>query len=181
MNKQDIDIANELKLKKYEKVIDYVELTQRELIKLWQTSDSNDLEHMILHTRNILNFCMDSVCQDKLCTALIRCGALIGTLETIQKIMYEKNMDLWLQNRMPNGITSNRNFLKIIQILHLNGVISHDEMIEKIQACDDPDFVTTINIMTDLQLINVTELGKNNSYSLTDAGVRYAGFFKEPN
>lgn len=181
MNKQDIDIVKEFKSKDYEKVIDYVDLTQQELIKLWKTENSNSLEHMILTTRNVLNFWMDSVCQDRLCATLIRCGALIGTLETIEKLIYEKNMDLWQKNRIPKAITSNRIFSKIIQILDSNGVMIHNEMIEKMQSYDNPDIVAAINIMSNLQLINIIKLGKSNLYSLTDAGIRYARNLKVSN
>lgn len=174
MFKADIDITQEFKSKNYAKIIDYVDQIQQRLIKLWQTEDNNSVEHMILMSRNILNFWVDSIHKNRLYTALIRRGALIGSLETIEKLLYEENMDLWLQKKLPEYISSIKYLSDIIQLLDIKGVMTHGEIMNTLQINDIHTLTETMKKIEDLQLINVSSSGNNNLYSLTDIGIRYA-------
>ena len=96
----NIDLVQEFTSENYEKIICCADDAQRELIYHWHVKDSLVAEQLILMSRSILNFWTDSIIKNRLWTALIRCGAWIGTLETIEKHIYEKNMDSWSQKRI---------------------------------------------------------------------------------
>lgn len=174
MIRSDIDINQEFKSKNYEKIINYMDQNQEELLRLWRAADNRALEHMILMLNNTINFWEDSIKHNRLWMTLIKCGELIGTLNIIKKMIYEKNMDSWLQNKIPNDILSNKECIKIIQLLAINGVMDIIEIINKLDECNDSDIITAVNVISDLQLINITNIGKCNLCSLTDFGVRYA-------
>ena len=95
---ENIDISQELALKNYEKVIEYANDAQERLIHSWQIRDKSMLEQLLLIGRNILNFWTDSIVRKRLWMALVRCGAWLGTMETIQKLNYEESMDAWAGN-----------------------------------------------------------------------------------
>ena len=86
----NIDLMHEFTSENYEKIICCADDAQRELIYHWHVKDSLVAEQLILMSRSILNFWTDSIIKNRLWTALIRCGAWIGTLETIEKHIYEK-------------------------------------------------------------------------------------------
>lgn len=174
MMESDIDISQELKSKNYEKIINYMDQNQKKLLRLWQTLDNRALEHMILMLNNTINFWEDSIKHNRLWMTLIKCGELIGTLNIIKKMIYEKNMDSWLQNRILNDILSNKECIKIIQLLEIDGVIDISEIINKLNECNESDIITAVKVISDFQLINVTNIGKYSLCSLTDFGVRYA-------
>ena len=169
-----IDLAQEFASGNYEKVINYVEQIQRELTSIWQSGDSKTLEQMILMSRNIFNFWTDSVSQDRFHAALIRCGALIGTLETIGKSMYENNMDFWIQKRVDDIDLLNNHLAEIIELIDAKKVISHDELIKELHVDCTSALTEFIKNAVDLQLIHINRLGKYQTYSLTDVGMRYA-------
>lgn len=92
-----LDVAQEFSLKNYEKITEYADEVQEDLIHNWQVKNREELQKFILFSRHILNFWLDSIDRNRLWNALIRCGAWIGTLETIERSVYEENMDRWLQ------------------------------------------------------------------------------------
>ncbi len=169
-----IDIAQELAAKNYEVVIDYANETQRKLISNWHGKDGSALEQLILMSRNILNFWADSIVRKRLWVALVRCGAWIGTLETIEKSVYEESMDLWLKKRLHKSISSIKHLTEILRLLEVRGVMNHGEIVEELQLKYASTLTEIIKKTANLGLIEVEKAGKYSLYSLTDAGVRYA-------
>lgn len=169
-----IDIAQELASKNYEVVVDYANETQRKLIRNWHEKDGNALEQLILMSRNILNFWIDSIAKKRLWVALVRCGAWVGTLETIEKSIYEESMDLWFQKRLRKNVSSIKHFTEIIRLLEVKGVMTHGEMVEALQLKHASTLTEIMKKTADLEFVEVEKAGKYNLYSLTEAGVRYA-------
>lgn len=169
-----IDIAQELAAKNYEKLIDYANEAQEELIHNWQVRNRKGLEHLMLISRNILNFWTDSIVKKRLWVALVRCGAWIGTMETIEKSVYEESMDMWLQKRMARKISSIKNLPEILQLLEIKGVMTHGELTEELGLNHASTLTEIMKKIADLELIEISRSGKYHLYSLTDAGVRYA-------
>lgn len=101
MNKiqQELNIGHAISAENYDEVIDYANDTQIRLIREWRNENNDELENQILLNQGILGFWQDSIADKKLYNALIRCGALIGTIETIEKQLYEKDMCLWEEKR----------------------------------------------------------------------------------
>ena len=169
-----IDIAQELSDKNYEKLIGYADEIQKEVIHHWQTKDNRALEGLILKSRNILNFWTDSIIKKRLWVALVRCGAWIGTLETIEKSLCEESMDLWSQKRLYKNISSIKHLTEIIRLLEVKGVMTHSEMVEELHLRHASTLTEIMKKVAELELVDVRRAGKYNLYSLTDAGVRYA-------
>lgn len=172
--KTTIDISQELAFKNYEKVIGYANDAQEELIHNWQLKDRAALEHLMLVSRNILNFWTDSIVKKRLWVALVRCGAWLGTMETIQKSVYEESMDLWSVKRLYKKIASIKNLPEILQLLEIKGVMTHGEMVEELHLNHSSTLTEIIKKIADLDIIDIRKAGKFNLYSLTDAGIRYA-------
>lgn len=170
----NIDIAEELVEKNYERVIDYANETQRKLIYNWHVKDNKILERLILQSRNILNYWFDSITKKRLWVALVRCGAWIGTLETIEKSVYEENMDLWAQRRLQKSISSIKHVPEIIGLLEVKGVMTHSELVDELHLKHASTLTEIMKKTADLDLIKIRKAGKYNLYSLTDIGVRYA-------
>lgn len=158
----------------YEKIICCADDAQRELIYHWHVKDSLVAEQLILMSRSILNFWTDSIIKNRLWTALIRCGAWIGTLETIEKHIYEKNMDSWSQKRIYKNLLSIKHFDEILRLLEVKGVMTHGEMVEKLHLNNSSTLTEVIKKTRDFDIIDIKKSGKYKLYSLTDAGVRYA-------
>lgn len=169
-----IDIAEEFSMKNYDKIIEYANGMQEELIHKWHINDSNALEHIILKSRNMLNYWTDSIIKKRLWVALIRCGAWIGTLETIEKSIYEKSMDKWLQKRTLKRISAVKNLPEIMQLLEIKGIMTHGELVEELKLNHSSTLTEIMKKIAELDLITSSKSGKYSLYSLTDAGVRYA-------
>lgn len=174
-----IDISKELASKNYEKVIGYANDAQEELIYKWQIKDKTALEHLILVGRNILNFWMDSIIKKRLWVALVRCGAWLGTMETIQKLTYEESMDQWSARRLSKKISSIKNLPEILQLLEVKGVMTHSEIVEKMHFNHPSTLTEIMKKVAGLNIIDIRKSGKYSLYSLSDAGVRYAKQMRE--
>ena len=170
----NIDLVQEFTSENYEKIICCADAAQRELIYHWHVKDSLVAEQLILMSRSILNFWTDSIIKNRLWTALIRCGAWIGTLETIEKHIYEKNMDSWSQKRIYKNLLSIKHFDEILRLLEVKGVMTHGEMVEKLHLNNSSTLTEIIKKTRDFDIIDIKKSGKYKLYSLTDAGVRYA-------
>lgn len=170
----NIDLVQEFTSENYEKIICCADDAQRELIYHWHVKDSLVAEQLILMSRSILNFWTDSIIKNRLWTALIRCGAWIGTLETIEKHIYEKNMDSWSQKRIYKNLLSIKHFDEILRLLEVKGVMTHGEMVEKLHLNNSSTLTEVIKKTRDFDIIDIKKSGKYKLYSLTDAGVRYA-------
>lgn len=170
----NIDLVQEFTSENYEKIICCADDAQRELIYHWHVKDSLVAEQLILTSRSILNFWTDSIIKNRLWTALIRCGAWIGTLETIEKHIYEKNMDSWSQKRIYKNLLSIKHFDEILRLLEVKGVMTHGEMVEKLHLSNSSTLTEIIKKTRDFDIIDIKKSGKYKLYSLTDAGVRYA-------
>lgn len=169
-----INIAQEFASENYEKIIDCADRTQAELVHNWQVQDQEELKFLMLASSNALNFWLDSIVKNKLWTALVRCGAWIGTLETIERFVHEKNMDLWLQKRIVKKISSIKHLPEILHLLEVRGMMTHSELAEKLNLNYPSTLTEIMKKIADLELITITKSGKYNLYSLTDAGIRYA-------
>ena len=170
----NIDLVQEFTSENYEKIICCADDAQRELIYHWHVKDSLVAEQLILMSRSILNFWTDSIIKNRLWTALIRCGAWIGTLETIETHIYEKNMDSWSQKRIYKNLLSIKHFDEILRLLEVKGVMTHGEMVEKLHLNNSSTLTEIIKKTRDFDIIDIKKSGKYKLYSLTDAGVRYA-------
>lgn len=171
---ENIDISQELESKNYEKLIEYANDAQERLIHSWQKHDKAMLEHLLLIGRNILNFWTDSIVRKRLWMALVRCGAWLGTMETIQKLHYEESMDAWAGKRLSKKISSIKNLPEILQLLEVKGVLTHSELSEGLHFNHLSTLTEIMKKIADMDLIDVRKAGKYNLYSLTDTGVRCA-------
>ncbi len=169
-----IDISQELASKNYEKVIEYANNAQEELLHNWQAHDGKKLDHLLLAGRNILNFWTDSIVRKRLWVALVRCGAWLGTMETIQKSTYEESMDAWSKKRHLKQISSIKRLPEILQVLEVKGVLAHNELSEELQFAHPSALTEIMKKTAHLDLINVRKVGKYRLYSLTDMGIRSA-------
>lgn len=174
-----IDISQELASKSYEKVINYANEAQRELIHNWQLHDKTVLERLLLMGRNILCFWTDSIAKKRLWVALVRCGAWLGTMETIQKLTYEENMDTWTKKRFLKQIASIKKLPDILQLLEVKGVMTHSELSEELQFRHPSALTETIKKIAEFDLINIRRVGKYSLYSLTETGIRSAKLLRE--
>lgn len=176
--KINIDIAEEFSKKNYDKIIDYINKMDEYLAEMQQSGNTKELKHTILVFTNIFNFWIDSIKENKLWSSLIRCGILVGKIEKIKELIYEHDMNLWLKKRLPDNVTSIKYFNEMIQLLKVRNIMSFEEIIEKLQSDDETVIDETLKRIYDLQLVYITQMGKNKLYSLTDAGVRYAKYSK---
>lgn len=169
-----INIAHEFESENYEKIIDCAEKTQTELIHNWQVKNKDELKYLILASSNILNFWFDSIVKNKLWTALVRCGAWIGTMETIERSVHEESMDLWIQKRIAKKISAIKHLSEILYLLEVRGVMTHSELVEELKLNHSSTLTEIMKKIADLELIVITKSGKYKLYSLTDVGIRYA-------
>lgn len=170
----NVDIAQELAAKNYETIIGHADETQRELIRNWRARDSAALEQLILASRHILNYWVDAINKKRSWMALVRCGAWIGTLETIEKSIYEESMDAWSRERFNKSISSIKHLTEIVGLLEVRGVMSHSEIVEELNLNHASTLTEIMKKIASFELINMRKTGKYRLYSLTDAGVRFA-------
>ena len=168
------NIEQELAAKNYETVIEYADETQRELLYSWNARDNTMLERLILQSRNILNFWVDSIGKRRQWMALVRCGAWIGTLETLEKSIYEESMDLLTQKQKKKRILAIKHVPEIMGLLEVKGVMAHGELAEELHLKHASTLTEIMKKTENLELIEISKAGKYKLYSLTDTGVRYA-------
>lgn len=168
------DIAFHFSSKNYEKIIDYANEKQEELIHNWQVRDREKLQQIVLTSKHILYFWVDSIMKNRFWYALVRCGVWIGTLEAIERSVYEDCMDMWLQKRMVKKFSSIKHLSEILHLLEVKGVMTHGELAEKLDLHHPSTLTEIMKKIADLKLITIQKSGKNKLYCLTDAGIPYA-------
>lgn len=168
------DIAFHFSSKSYEKIIDYANEKQEELLHNWQAKNREKLQQIVLISKHILDFWADSIMKNRFWYALVRCGAWIGTLEAIERSVYEDSMDMWLQKRMVKKISSIKHLPEILHLLEVKGVMIHGELAEKLDLNHPSTLTEIMKKIADLELITIQKSGKYKLYCLTDAGIRYA-------
>lgn len=172
------DIAFHFSSKNYEKIIDYANEKQEELIHNWQAKNKEKLKQIVLISKNILDFWVDSIIKNRFWYALVRCGAWIGTLEAIERSVYEESMDMWLQKRMAKKVSSIKHLSEILHLLEMKGVMSHGELVESLDLKYPSTLTEIMKKIADLELITIQKSGKYKLYCLTDAGIRYAKYIR---
>lgn len=168
------DLASLFSSKNYEKIINSANEKQEELIHDWQAKNREKLEHIILISKNILDFWVDSIMKNRLWYALVRCGAWMGALEAIERSVFEESMDMWLQKRMVKKISSIKHLSEILHLLEVKGVMTHGELAEKLDLNHPSTLTEIMKKIADLELVTIQKSGKYKLYCLTDAGIRYA-------
>lgn len=170
----DMELTEEFESKNYEHIIKQADNAQKELIHYWQAKEKDTLEQLVLISRNILNFWTDMILKNRLWTALIRCGAWIGTVETIERFTYEERLDQWALHRTPKNILSVRHIKEILQLLEVKGVMAHEELVKELHLNHSSTLTEIMKKVTDFGIIDIRKAGKYKLYSLTDTGIRYA-------
>ena len=171
LNNTKINLSEEMSAGNYDKVIANATLFQKEIVDSWLDQDMEKLTQLFLASRFSLKLWEKNLEKEKRLYAALRCGAWIGTIETIQNSLFESSQNEKLEQNELQEIISTRHFPDIIGILELKSVMTHGDLAKELDLMPS----TLTEVMKKARkygIVSSRKYGKYVLYSLTDTGIR---------
>ena len=102
--------------------------------------------------------------------AALRLGALLGTVESLERLQYERSQTVWAEARFSKEPV--KHLPEVVQALETHVCMSHSELSEYLEM-NASTLTEAMKKIIRTGAVQVSSLGKYKIYSLSDTGVRY--------
>ena len=168
----DADIQAWLEKKNFSAIARYSKENIRTILLKWQESDFEELERNLSMGSTVLQFFKAGLETMSEQSALLDIGILLGTVESFQRLLYERgqaNRDI---ARNANQERHIKHLPKVISALETHGSMTHTEMSEYL-GLKTSTLSEAMKKILETCFVQAIFAGKYKVYSLTDAGIRY--------
>ena len=149
----------------------YAERVQGQLLSDWTGGKVPSVRTELRYTSALLTHAGRYLREkDESRYAAVRFGALVGTVECFERILYEQDQNIWAEMRFEEQ--SVKHLPEIVQALETHGPMSHTEL-GRCLGMKAPTLSEAMKKVLNTGAIRASTLGKFKMYSLTDAGLRY--------
>lgn len=169
----DYDLLQALDHEEYERIEEYSRSNQFNLFVKWINGKYSELRKSLRLGSALLHYFERAIQSSQKLKAVFRLGALLGTIESIEKKLIEHSQDQWVKARYDKELSSIKHFDEIIELLQNNTVLTHTELCEKM-GLKTSTLTEAIKKVIDVGAVSSTPSGKYKLYSLTDEGRRLA-------
>ena len=175
--RDDIWLKKDLNLQKafadgdFGLLMDYSDENQKNLMNQWMNREASFMNKMLRFGSTVLHRFENGLQNEQQLYAVFRMGALLGTVEGFEQIIYEKAQGEWIYEEFRQEVSSTKHLKEIILALQLYGVMNHSEICKELNLKDS----TLTEIMKRIEptkLVQSTKSGKYKLYTLTDTGRR---------
>jgi DNA-binding transcriptional regulator LsrR (DeoR family) len=139
------------------------------LVSHYRNANDEALEKSV-RIGNVMASYFERGVQDDKTKALIALGKLIGCIETLEKIQYEKEQNRAVLERAKSAETENLD--QVLAALFVRGYLSQDQMCEMLNL-KEPAVDEVLEKALATNLIRTNPRGENQVYFLTEEGYRY--------
>jgi hypothetical protein len=170
----ELDIEELYRTGEFEKLIQVANDNVYLAMSHYRCKDDETLEKTI-RTGNVMASYFEKGIQDDKTKALITLGKLIGCIETLEKIQYEKEQNRAVLERAKSAETENLD--QVLAALFVRGYLSQDQMCEVLNLKESVvSEVLEKALVTNL--IRTNPHGENKVYFLTEDGYRYIAMMR---
>ena len=99
--------------------------------------------------------------------AALRLGALLGTVESLERLQYEQNQTAWAEARFSKEPV--KHLREVVQALETHGTMTHTELSEYLKM-NAPTLTEAMKKIVNTGVVQTSSIGKYKLYSLTDEG-----------
>lgn len=169
----DLDLNTALQSQNFDSLNEYVDENQRNIAVEWVQNDLLRLRKILKLGSAILSPQEQKIKKDRSQYAIFRLGALSGTLESFNYLMYERDNQQQTVEAYSKDIKCIKHLQDVVLLLDLYGELTHSEISEKL-TLNPPTLTEIMKKIIPTELIRVTSAGKYKLYALTEIGRRLA-------
>lgn len=155
----------------YQELVTYAEQTKDHLLASWIGGKAEPLRKELRYESALLTYIRRFIQElDESRYAILRLGALMGTVESFERILYEQNQTLWAKARFTKEPV--KHLPEIVQALETHGPMSHTEISDYL-GMKPSTLSEAMKKVLNTGAVQAGAIGKYKMYSLSDAGLRY--------
>lgn len=161
-----------LKNMQFQDLLDYAEERQQDIFAEWLERDEEDFRGILRYEYALLDETADFLHMDEPRYAVLRLGSLLGTVESFERMFFERREDQWAQARFQKEAMQVKHLPEVVRALETHGAMFHAELGEHLGL--NPSTLTeAMKKVLDTGAVQASSSGKYKIYTLTDAGLRY--------
>lgn len=154
-----------------QELVTYAEQMKAKLLADWIGSKTESLRKELRYESALLTYIKRFIQElDESRYAILRLGALMGTVESFERILYEQNQTLWAEARFTKEPV--KHLPEIVQALETHGPMSHTEISDYL-GIKPSTLSEAMKKVLNTGAVQVGAIGKYKMYSLSDSGLRY--------
>lgn len=154
---------------KYDEIQTYADDNIRNLLNKWLHMQHEDLRLSLTYGRSVIGYFIASLGKNDRDLSLVKAGALLGTIESLEKLLNDFRENERLENDDRFRI---KHLKEVISALETHGSMTHTELCDSLNIKASTLSEAMRKILS-TGLINVSYYGKYKCYSLSDSGIRY--------
>ena len=155
----------------YQELVTYAEQVKAQLLSGWIGGKTESLRKELRYESALLTYIKRFIQGlDESHYAILRLGALMGTVESFERILYEQNQTLWAKTRFTKEPV--KHLPEIVQALETHGPMSHTEISDYL-GMKPSTLSEAMKKILNTGAVQVGAIGKYKMYSLSDSGLRY--------
>lgn len=166
---EDINLLETLNKQEYDLLLQYAKENQEDLMEKWFNADQSSFSELLryenLQLKHLKHHLEESSKED----AIFHLGMLMGTIETLDHLFYEKEQEVLTANIYGKQISSIEHLKEVMQLLETYGGMNCTEMYERLNL-EEADLLKIIDKAVSVNLITSSGEGECQLYELTDTG-----------
>lgn len=166
---REMNLLEKLENKEFELVINYAMDNQQQIISKWLSEDRTSVKESTQVGMSMLTR-VERYLKDYY-KALFRLGALKGTVECFEHLIYESDLDEWTKRAYKDDVLAIKHLDEIILSLEVHGKMTHSEICKDLDLKESTlsEIMKKVNMT---KLISHSKVGKYKVYMLTESGRR---------
>lgn len=155
----------------FQELMDYADERQQDIFVEW-LEKKEDFQTTLQYKYALLDEIADYLHTDQPRYAVLRLGSLLGTVESFERILFERREDQWAQVRFQKEAVQVKHLPEVIQALETHGAMFHAEL-GKYLGMNPSTLTEAMKKILETGAVQAGLSGKYKIYTLTDAGLRY--------
>lgn len=166
----DFDVL--LKEKRFQEITDSAKNLQRQLFLDWTQDITQEFQKELLYLSAVLNYTSEGLKSKKLQFALLSLGVLMGTVESLEELCYEKIQSEQAVNRYHADAVTIKHLNQIVLALESHGIMTHTELSQFLNM-KTSTLSEAMKRILKTGAVQADISGRYKLYALTDSGLRY--------
>lgn len=161
----------------FEKLIKYAETNQKSLNTYWQNKSLEDVQLFLKYATSKLSFFENFIQSCVQQFSAFKIGKLMGAVESYGKIIYEKEQDRLVVDRLYEEGHTVKYLDDIVKLLESHGGLTHAELCEHL-SLKTSTLSEAMKKVLATGIVDFRSAGKYKIYSLTEEGIRYGKYIR---
>lgn len=160
-----------LTAERYQELITYSEETKASLLAGWIEGRSETIRTELRYESALLTYLKRWIRElSPAFYALLHLGALLGTVESLERMQYERSQNMWAKARFEKEPV--KHLPEVVLALETHGTMSHTELSEYL-SMNASTLTEAMKQILPTGAVLTGRIGRYKLYSLSDAGLRY--------